>query len=236
MGIRIAERARITPEFKEAVVMLSIARLKQIREEMEYKTGLQLTYYKRDMGPNIVRLGKLAKNPDGELDMIITRLRGLPYEAFETICHSAIHPEVMFLSGTTKEIEIRFKNEIYHMGKYLVRIPFSKIIGTANRPGGVRVEPVAGDAWHFIPLNNLYNSNSSYRTPHHYGVWPEYSSTCWGEFSPMINDLTRSADIPELFRTISIYLSRYDSHSPLHGRLEEGDFPWARITPAGAKK
>lgn len=231
-GIRIAERAKITQEFRDAVVTLCVERLKQIRQDMAAKDGIQLSLFKKSMGPTIVRLGKLAKDPASGMDMILTRLRGLPYTTFEVMSYNSANPDVQFLVGTTKDVEIRYGATIYNMGPYSVRIPFSNIVGTYNR----KAPRLPGESWHFIPLKADERQHGDYRHPHHYGKWPTSAQTCWGDFNPLIFSLTQAADIPELFRTIYIYLTRYDAHSVLHGHVENGYFPWAVARRAGENK
>ena len=84
----------------------------------------------------------------------------------------------------------------------------------------------------------LKNPKANNRFPHHYcekryddDVHPLDRSiyTCWGSFSAPIAVQLNALDVPELFRTLQIYLSRYDPHSPLR-YIDELDFdsrtPW----------
>jgi hypothetical protein len=188
-GIRIAERARITQEFKKALIALSIERLKQIKEEMAYLAGIQLKFYKNDIVPTIVRLGKIAKDPQQCLEELLTRLRGLNYTSYEIITLPG-NQDIKFLVGTTKDIEIRYGGTVYKLGPFQVCIPFSYTVGGRNRKRETE------ETWQFIPLKADERQHGDYRHPHHYGRWGQNASTCWGDFNPLVSDLQRRADIP----------------------------------------
>jgi DNA topoisomerase VI subunit B len=87
MGIRIAARAEITKEFRDLLAKVCVKRLKQIQEEMAAKDREQRAYYAKQMAPTIIRLGQIAKDPARGLDMVLTKLRSLPYTDYSVISY-----------------------------------------------------------------------------------------------------------------------------------------------------
>jgi hypothetical protein len=234
MAIRVAPRASISDAFKQAIVEISAERLKAIKEDLEYRPKDQ--FLRKNMAPIIVRLGKLV-NPATRadaMDEIMTRLRGLSYTAFdvEEIAYSSgrefwDEQQLKYVSkpaevarhlvGVTQDVIISSHGK-WNMGPYKAMIPFSKLIKSKQQ----------GD-WQFIPVSQP--PDYYYRHPHHhagYGSTWMHSATCWGGFNQIIPSLCKMADVPELFRTIYIYLGRYDGSSVLTAHLSQGNFPFAR--------
>ena len=161
----------------------------------------------------------------------ITRLRSLEYTQFTTVVHTNEWGTERYLVGITKPVTITHQNEIRHrrkwvatgdpkkffLGPYAIYIPFSGFEN--NQTNGI----------HFIPTKA---PNSLSRHMHHVanrggneGKHPldMRTSTCWGGFGSSVSSLVDICDIPELYRYLYLYVSRYDMHSPMN-RIEELDF------------
>jgi hypothetical protein len=111
-------------------------------------------------------------------------------------------------------------------------------------PISVLVNPRNVGFYQFIPLW-ANDDKFYYRHPHHHTgagsfrrheplkdhLWWQ-AVTCWGGFNGIIASIVDQCDIAEMFRTVSIYLERYDPHSVLTARLEEPNyFTFARRIP-----
>jgi hypothetical protein len=109
--------------------------------------------------------------------------------------------------GETEPIVINHRREDYHLGVYQVYVSTDAILR-----GNL-------DDIHMVPLKSPRTEN---RFPHHRCAPIENrhpldftTRTCWGNFGSTIKPFASDADIPELFRGLYVYLSRYNAGSPL---------------------
>jgi len=134
-----------------------------------------------------------------------TKLRALPYSAFTAVQHGS----QSYLAGDTHPIIIRHQSQDYHLGVYRVFVGVAAIVdGNLNKI-------------HMVPLKAPHATR---RFMHHNATGDDdmhpldfRTNTCWGTFGSTIKPYALDADIPELFRGLQIYLSRYDAGSPLPG-------------------
>ena len=152
----------------------------------------------------------------------VTKLRVLPFTEFSAISHGG----TPYLVGQTKPIVInvgvnsrRIPEGDYHLGAYRIYIPPSVIL-----KGNI-------DYIHMVPVKapfteNRFMHHRAYEEGDHYLDYR--TSTCWGNFGTTIKPLAVDADIPELFRGLFLYLSRYNIASPL---VNINNMGWDVTTP-----
>jgi len=221
MAIKIAQRATITDEFKQAMQQIYRGKLQKYQDEAERIKSSPRYYgeFIQRRGQAIALLRALTKDPE-RIDMEYTRLRTLPYTKFETVEREG-YP---YLYGLTKDVMIEF-NGMWNMGPYGVVIPltFFAPLRTvyASNNNSVR-------NWKAVQMVPMRSKLDNHRTPHHTARMPYVDdqpvsgnpldmipNTCWGGFSSIIYACGDECDITELFRNIYIYLCRHDPHSPL---------------------
>jgi hypothetical protein len=175
--------------------------------------GGEAAYFER-YAMKFARVQNLLHGADGEgrsgKSYEITKLRALDYVGFKAIQRG----DVRYLVGETKPIVIevgrnsrRITEGIYHLGPYKVYVAEAAILdGNLNQI-------------HMVPLKAPYTQS---RFMHHTAFQNEAehpldyrTNTCWGTFGTIIKTYAVEADIPELFRALYMYLSRYDINSPL---------------------
>jgi hypothetical protein len=223
--MKFAQRAIIDDTFIH--VMLDIYRF-----VLENKTreAAQATRYNApsNLKPIAARLQPILNGVnDGRvgLDYEKTRLRILPYTHYSALNYGGqlwltgrTHPVI--IEAAERDPETRMSTtRPYHMGPYKVCVPLS-----AFEHGSL-------DNVHFIPLKNPKSYN---RHPHHHAEYHyegDYQNrviaaeithplqdkprTCWGNYGSILLAIINDGDIPELFRQFYIYLTRYNSASPL---------------------
>jgi hypothetical protein len=209
MAIRIATRATISDAFKEKWMEVCRQRLLKMKNVIDDAPPYVRDGLKQRINPKAQRLIGII-NDKSKLDREITKLRSLPYAAFDYQNYKGRE----FLYGKTKEIIITASaRQKYDAGEYGVYAPLSRLVeGSLN----------SNVSWHFIPFRE---PKSHQRTPHHHNGWHNEglhpletnSATCWGSFGPVIPSILEDGDVVELFRILYIYVSRYDPHSPLGG-------------------
>ena len=237
MPVVITPRATIDDAFTEWMKDAYMTYLLHEKEKAVRHPGGKDRYLK-ERAPAHARALKVLQvaHSDGRMGMEYekTRLRSLPYARFTVVERNGER----YGAGVTKPILITMpEGEMHagtwHLGPYAVYVPFSAI------------EEQNAGRFHFIPLKNPKANN---RFPHHYcekryddDVHPLDRSiyTCWGSFSAPIAVQLDALDVPELFRTLQIYLSRYDPHSPLR-YIDELDFdtrsPWVADRVEGIRR
>ena len=246
-----APRTTISSDFMQEVTKISHNKIMTIKNDAEFLDGIQRKCFMKDMGPVVMAHSQIIKG-DG-LDAFVTRLRALPYtefrleeiEGFKATISSTLfgsdtlttEPHIYrYLVGITKPVtlenEIRVRRptrkptyEIHtakwDMGCYKVMVPIDLLAGAKGE-----------GYWHFVPVSM---ENSYYaRHPHHHAgketsssYWWQ-SKTCWGSFGPIINSLRQAADIVELFRTLYVYLGRYNGNSLLTSSISTANYPFAK--------
>jgi hypothetical protein len=229
MALKLQQRATVDDKFialdREVYQMF----LRREKNNAASFPGGREAYLKSHAGAHAIALSVLRKDGDGSragMDYEITRLRALPYARFTVAEHHG-----PWLVGITKPITIEhdeygLTQKVFHLGCYAVYVPFRAL------------EDQDATAMHFVPIKNTM---SLYRHPHHrIDLWGSHSAyndateaplhpldkhiaTCWGGFGGAIGGLLDIVDIPDLFRHIYLYLSRYDRGSPLV-QIERLDF------------
>ena len=162
------------------------------------------------MDINKLRLARIARllrgeNGDGRsgVGYEITKLRGLPFSLFTAYSFR----ETLYLMGQTHPIIIHHRGEVYDLGPYEIHISTEVILnGNLNKI-------------HMIPkkaplVSDRFMHHTAYPQGETYPLAYK-TNTCWGDFGSTINSFVVDADIPELFRGLQVYLSRYNAASPL---------------------
>ena len=218
--MKFAPRAIIDDAFIS--VMLKVYKSILRKKTNELETASRYRRGEENIRPVIARLDPIIKNiNDGRtgMDYEKTRLRILPFAHYSALNYDGS----LWLTGKTRPIIIESFGTTYHMGPYKVCIPVSAFADNSL------------DYIHFIPLKNVKSYN---RHPHHHANFPgdnhfvyyfkegedegkivyplaDKPSTCWGNYGAILLACMADGDIPELFRNFYIYLTRYDSGSPL---------------------
>jgi hypothetical protein len=230
--MKLAPRAIVDDAFIH--VMLSVYRSILTKKNAELATASRYAGNQGNVKPIIARLTPII---DGinigrvGLDYEKTRLRILPFTKFSAL----IYGGQTWLTGRTVPVIITDNGQAYHMGPYKICIPVSTF------------ERGSLDYIHFIPLKFPTSYN---RHPHHHGnnpseahfvsyalankiIYPlaDKPGTCWGNYGALIVAIANDGDIPELFRQLYIYLTRYNPASPLihemgTGRFSPGSINW----------
>jgi hypothetical protein len=221
MAIKIIQRAAVDPKFMECV--LNIYRAFMMREKeraAEYPAGAKEYIKKRAPAHARILAITTVGHSQGRVgaEYELTRLRVLPYEKFMTVAHKGADGKLKkYLVGVTKPVVIKDNGKTYFLGPYAIYVPADAF--DAQNSG----------SFHFIPTKF---PQSNLRHPHHVvknnpqGMHPldKHASTCWGGFGPAIRVLLDIPDIPELFRLLQMYVSRYDAGSVL-SFIRNLDFP-----------
>jgi hypothetical protein len=166
----------------------------------------------------------------GGFEMFLTRMKQLPYNKFDAIRSDG----QVYFKATTKPliVEISRINRHhgwagnYDIGAYSIYIPYRGMLNS-------NIEDI-----HFIPEKNKWlegydrweledrGSISHYRHLHHYAYFSHRESkisnpltynprTCWGNFGSMVSSIMGDGDLPELFRTLYLYVTIQNPDSPL---------------------
>lgn len=192
MAIRVAHRAQVEDDFAELYQRFlhsQIDRAKQLLDRLGDRAKSQPAWEAAKRAHRVLHSeGTLRANWDHEL----TRLRALPYEKF------FVHRQqgISFFAGITRDLVIKGGGTSYDAGEYLVLIRASMMA-----------------QFHLLPVDDITRHA---RHPHHTGSGDLTvpANTCFGSFTalPAILDF---GDLPESFRALHIFLSRYNPHSPL---------------------
>ena len=206
--IKITPRAEITNEFQEAIRTAYRDYLLREKEHAEMDPRGATHYLKLRAPGHVHALSVLKTNHSDSrcgMEYEITLLRALPFTRFAVVDHDGT-----YLAGITRPIDMKDPDggRMYHLGPYAVYAPISAL--TEGRT----------DGFHFIPT--VY-PQSNKRHPHHKVDSDDHDThplekrayTCWGEFGGPVSGLVDTINIPELFRHLYLYVSRYNPHSPL---------------------
>ncbi len=165
----------------------------------------------------------------GGFEIFLTRLKQLPYAKFDAVKSGGR----VYFKATTKDLIVTVSGHRrnrwsgkYDIGPYSIYVPYSDVLS-----GNI-------DSFHFIPeKNNKLDGYEQweldergtiphYRHLHHYGLcWCRESKlnnpltyesrTCWGNFGSMVSAIMNDGDLPELYRTLYLYVSIQNPNSPL---------------------
>jgi hypothetical protein len=231
MALKIVKRAQVNENFLGLMLHIYQRWMQAEGRIAETYPGGKKNYFAQNRMRH-VRINNLLHGGDGDgrsgKTYEITKLRALHYTDFKAIRHG----DVNYLVGETIPIIIDHveKNHrgvpdrVYHLGPYRVYIAESVVLDG-------RLDQV-----HMIPLKCPGTIN---RSPHHRAAINDEhhplsytTSTCWGDFGTAIKSYAADADIPELFRGLFLYLSRYNPNSPLidiHRMDWDVETPWEQF-------
>jgi hypothetical protein len=205
--LKLPPRAEVPQDFQDAMRDLAERSLQKFRTDLSFMQSYAQTMYKRDNAGALVKLDKIRRDPNAMLEAV-TKLRSSPYTQFMM---TSIRSEPCFY-GLTKDVILDDENgsshTYYNMGPYHVYIPVENFLGKNKE-------------FQFIPARS---PRAEYRHPHHYD-----GHTCWGSFNSVVQLLLREADVVELFRTVAIYLTRYDQRSVLTHRISREAYPFMEL-------
>ena len=212
INVGTRKRAQVSDEFLDEYRQALVTRVEKTKLDDPDGTYLQ-RLLKEYTGVLPFLTGK-----EGASDKMVTRLRALKYTDFSVINVQG-HK---FFAGMTEPVllcsgEIPTEKNAYEMGPYMVYIPFEAVSKVSMKSG-----------FHMIPVNN---PKAVDRHPHHGSGRSSKAhpllaqpNTCWGSMGTMITGMLRSGDLVEIFRTVHIYLVRWNPRS----ELRRGWRSWAK--------
>jgi hypothetical protein len=227
MALKIEKRAVVNEHFLDLMSGTYAAWMRQEGRNAKAFPAGEKAYMERNRLRH-ARIHNLLHGGDGDgrsgKTYEITKLRGLPYTSFKAIQHEGMQ----YLVGETKPVVIdvghntrRIPERSYHLGAYRVYVPQSSVLF-----GNL-------DAIHMLPLKA---PGTERRFMHHRAYQDEAdhplsyrTSTCWGDIGSTVKSYAADADIPELFRVLWLYLTRYNISSPLiniNGLGWDTETPW----------
>lgn len=145
------------------------------------------------------------------IDDMVTRLRRLNYSLFTAVRNG----RDIYLKAVTKEIETTYRSNKVSIGSYSIYVPLEGLLtGDLN-------------SFHFIPDRHPIAGEGQVthqRHLHHYAFvrmetrqnpLTYTNRTCWGDFGAMLANILGDGDIPELYRTLYLFLFVQNASSPL---------------------
>jgi hypothetical protein len=217
MKLNLKERTTVTPEFEASLKELWKQRWVGLNNDIKCADPRFKDAVVKKNGRAMGLLRAYCTDPKA-YDQQKTQLMTLPYLKFWTLERGGMS----YLAGLTKPILLTNGGEKRWQGpRFTVYIPTDYITRGTEA------------SYHFVPEGHelVYG-----RHPHHTsgsrreetnGKSPLdfYGSTCWGEFPTIVRGCVHSADTINLFRTIHLYLTRYNPSSPLcHGWESDAGF------------
>jgi hypothetical protein len=203
------ERAEISEEFLDAVQDIVAYRLDEVKSLFERMNDRVKAQRKHDLIARTAAM-RAALGEDGRRsgrEYLATLFRGLPYSKFGVTRFD----NRLWLAGRTHDIIISHQTQgTWNLGEYGVFFDVQHMKDT-NYAG-----------IHMVPVRD---HNEYARHPHHrvssqdrnVGMHPlrRTPHTCWGNFPTIVSNCVTDADIVELFRTINLFLVRWNPGSPL---------------------
>jgi hypothetical protein len=219
MKLNLKERTSVAPVFETALKELWKARWIGLNNDIKCADPRFRDTVVKKNGRAMGLLRAYCTNAQA-YDQQKTQLLTLPYLKF----WMAIHNGMNYLAGLTKPILLATDGGKYRWQgpRFTVYIPMDYITRGTDA------------SFHFVPEGHemVYG-----RHPHHTsggvkeGIRQAKSpldyngSTCWGDFPTIVRGCVHSADTVNLFRTIHLYLTRYNPNSPLcHGWESDAGF------------
>jgi hypothetical protein len=210
-------------QISEAFKGVSRQYLAQKLEKMELNAR-----YTRN--PNLDAMLKVLRHtltPPG-FEMFLTRLKQLPFESFDAVQSGGRR----FIKGKTKTLIVEIPKSRrrrslepgpYDIGSYGIYLPYDDLL--VNRLENVHFLPDKNRGWERAKAEVPYFHA---RHLHHYGKYYPgegnisnpltfTSSTCWGNFGGIISLTMEAGDLPELFRSLYLFLHIQNINSPLVG-------------------
>lgn len=214
MALKIVKRAPVNEHFLNLMFNIYQRWMQSELQNAEHYPGGKKAYLRNNQ-MRLVRIRNLLNGGDGDgrsgKSYEITKLRALGYADYKAVRHD----EINYLVGETQPIIIevpekngrRIPGGTYHLGPYRVYVGEDAILR-----GNM-------DQIHFIPLKAPDTQN---RFMHHKAIsngethpLSYDTSTCWGDIGSAIKSYAADADVPELFRGLLFYMTRYNINSPL---------------------
>lgn len=208
------QRAVIEDSFREALIAFWKRRWTDLNSAI-LETDIRARQIAiRDNAPTMTRLKGFCTNPK-LFDQEITKLHLLPYEKFFTKTYQGR----VWMMGLTRPVVLTDGLKQWQGPQYYLCVPED----VDKRESKY--------AFHFLPKGA---EHKRYRHPHHrVNVGDSLDDnctgnplgneawTCWGSFGTIVQTCVQAGDLVELFRTLSIYISRVDFSSPLS--------PWSKL-------
>lgn len=228
--MKIAPRAEITEEFKEALREIYTSRLASYKENM--KKAYSEAYRRNFYNNNKMKINKLITllSDKKAFDFELTRLRSLSYTEYG-IRVNAEGTRYLCAMTTPVKVQLKCRDNMrasmvtHNMGAYWVCTKLNFMKG---------IEGTKGQNFHFYPVADPL---VEYRTPHHYGSHNNVSNTthdpldmgsnaCLGGFNTIIYSAINCGDVTEYLRSAYIYLTRHNPNDALTSSYAYY-FPWA---------
>ena len=256
--IKIVPRATIPDEFVDLIVDISVKKVKAIQLEVDAMDPYWRQFHLKKVGTTISRLISIARRDPQVIDQLKTTLRSLPYVDYEVIekpiyrqnqvTYEDDWMDTLYLYGLTKPVTVE-NTQSQYIG------PKSRLHARIRRPEDYA--EVVKERWDmgpyqiYLPVEAFFSSIASLwqfipdrmptvwaRTPHHKAgshnaSEPKFwkAETCWGSFGSVMTTLQADADIPETFRTLYFYVTRYNPGSVYSLKVSQEAYPFARPLP-----
>jgi hypothetical protein len=215
--IKVQPRAKITQDFKDALLEIAKMRLMKLHENYLKLDLRQRKAFMASAGLQIANL-KAFVSDAGKQDTEWARFRMLPYEEFTTEEYAGR----LYLKGITKTIVVA--EDKLDLGPYMMFVGAKDYVNgnTKDLHFVPQRDPLNGVRfWHHFArgprepwVEGYAQSGSKTLTLTHYLNSQPY--TCWGSFGSVATMQFTEMNTPELFRTLSIYISRHNPGSNLY--------------------
>jgi hypothetical protein len=203
-------RAVVEDSFREALISFWKKRWTELNKAIVETDVRAKQIAIRDNAPTLSRLKGICTNPK-LFDQELAKLHLLPYEKFVTKEYQGR----VWMMGLTRPVILTDGLKRWQGPRYWICIP-----DDVDRRESKY-------AFHFLPQGF---ENLKFRHPHHKendtDIWDNdhplpgnplghTSWTCWGSFGTIVQTCVQSGDLVDLYRTLSIYISRVDMGSLL---------------------
>ncbi len=218
------DQVEIDPTFQAVITKYFKSKVQSLEQDSRFSTYHQEAGQRvnSSLFTEIDKINFYLSNPGWQV--FLTRMKQLPYKRF-----SATQSEgSLYLKAQTQELIVnvpapsgrvrhsRLTPGKYNIGAYSIYVPYNSALISNNI-----------DSIHFIPEKNMTADDGRYhrRHMHHYAMADQQEmisnpltyrpSTCWGNFGPIISMNLQAGDIPELFRSLYLYVTIQNVDSPL---------------------
>lgn len=220
--IQVKNQVVITESFKQQARQFLTEKLAQLNRISQNLPSLSLT--------PVIQLLSYQQTETG-FAALITRMKQLPYAEFTAVVSAG---EVMFKARThplrvqvpeSKRYRpgLAFPPGQYDIGSYSIYVPISALIHGNLQP--IHFIPEGSLAWREQTGREAYFDN---RHLHHYAFYAPHHTgqkignpltyetrTCWGNFGAILSMNMEAGDLPEIFRSLYLFVTIQNVDSPL---------------------
>ena len=220
--LQVKNQVTITESFKLQARLFLVEKLAQLNRIDHQPSGSNLSLVVQQLNYQQTETGFAA---------MITRMKQLPYAEFTAVVSAG---EVMFKARThplkvqvpeSKRYRpgLAFPPGQYDIGSYSIYVPISALIHGNLQP--IHFIPEGSLAWRDQSGREAYFDN---RHLHHYAFYAPHHTgqkignpltyetrTCWGNFGAILSMNMEAGDLPEIFRSLYLFVTIQNVDSPL---------------------